>query len=434
MIAGARGLVAAAALSTALSARATRAGERLAIGRDLGAPLIAVERAVRDSALVVEGAMRRFHGRSSLALFRVATSLKGKVEPKRDIVVDFEKAPYGTWPKRGERAVLCLSKGEDERSYRLASYCASILPATAPVRSAIRKMAGTTAEGDEDAFARTEGGAALLRGDEPGNGSEGGTGNALDRPLVRALPRVEFADEYADAVAESETVLTGTLTDIRPSREGFTGMFRVEEAFVGYAGFKAPVRVAFVRPKRESRAAAPPSAGRYVLFLRGSERGDGFRVIPGAPSAVRVTDPVQEAKIKRAVIALAEVAAQGRIGLTTVQATLAEWQDSWNARDLARCILCYSAGSTLRRRYEVGGERRSSLAEQIKGFLGRAELSIRRVERSGVFAFLPGEAGPETATVTVILTLSADNVRDRRTAKMKFVREGREWLILEEGF
>ncbi len=378
--------------------------------------------------------MRRFHGRSSLALFRVAASLKGEAEPKQDIVVDFERAPYGTWPKRGQRAVLCLARGEDERSYRLATYCASILPATAPVRFAIREMAGTTEEGGEAALERADGGVAPLPGGGSGDGSEEGAWKGGDRPLVRALPRVELAEEYADAVAESETVLTGTLTGIRPSHEGFTGTFRVEEALVGYAGFKAPVRVAFVRPKRDARPAAPPSAGRYVLFLRGSETGDGFRAIPGAPGAVRVTDPAQEAKIKRAVVSLAEMAGLERLGLTTVQATLAEWQDAWNVRDLARCIRCYGAASTLRRQYETGGERRSSLAEQIKGFHGKAEISVRRVERSGVFAFLPGAAGPETATVTVILTLSAGDVRDRRTAKMKFVREGREWLILEEGF
>jgi hypothetical protein len=243
------------------------------------------------------------------------------------------------------------------------------------------------------------------------------------------IARDRSAEEHADMVAESETVLVGVLTDVRRSGGGFVGAFNVKEAVVGYAGFKVPIRVEFVS-KGPRATVSPPSAGRYVLFMRGSETGDGFRVISRGPGAVRLTDPAAETKIKRAVVTLADRMAPNRLGLTTVQATLAEWQDAWDARDLKRCIRCYSRRSALRKLYDTGGEGRKRLAEQISAYPGKVRISIRRVERSRVFA----ARSRESATVTVLLALSADDLHDRRTAKMRFVREGREWLILEEGF
>jgi hypothetical protein len=379
---------------------------------DLGVPLIAVARAVERSALVVEGAPRRYRGRSSRAAFHVTASLKGDADPGQPIIVDFEKAPYGIWPKRGQRAVLCLSKGDGEHSYELASYYASVLPATDSAKSAIREI--LVPGGVEPATPTDE--------TQPTDETETTTDGT---PTIRA---VELADDYADMVADSETVLVGALTGIRPSSEGFVARLVVEEALVGYAGFKAPVRVEFVAGGRGALG-DPPPPGRYVMFLRGSEAGDGFTVVSRTAGAARLTGDRRDAKIKRAVTALAGAAGYNRLGLTTVQATLAEWQDAWNARDLERCMRCYSPRNALRREYD-SGEGRARLTEQIKSYAGQVKLSIQSVVRPRA----PGAGEEETAAVTVIVTLSAGSPVDRPTAKMKFVREGREWLILEEGF
>jgi hypothetical protein len=379
---------------------------------DLGVPLLAIEKAVDRSALVVEGAPRRYRGRSSRAVFHVTASLKGDADPEQPIIVDFEKAPYGIWPKRGQRAVLCLSKGDSEHTYELTSYCASVLPATDSAKSAIREMLVPSEV--EPATPAEE----PLPPDE----------TATTTDSSPAIPAVELAKDYANMVADSETVLVGALTGFRPSSDGFAATFNVEEALVGYAGFKVPVRVDFVAGGRGALG-KPPAPGRYVMFLRGSETGDGFTVVSRTAGAARLTGARREAKIKRAVTALAEHAGGKRPRLTTVQATLAEWQDAWNSRDIERCILCYSPRNALRVEYASGGGR-ERLSEQIKSFPGQVKLSIQRVKRSPAL----GAGEEETATVTVLVTLSAVSPDDRPAATMKFVREEGEWLILEEGF
>jgi hypothetical protein len=259
--------------------------------------------------------------------------------------------------------------------------------------------------------------------------------------------------------AASETVLIGALGNVRPGGgEGvaLVGRLRVEGSLLGYGAYSEPIMVRF--PAAAGKAEGP-GAGRYLLFLKGDPAGDGFTAI----DAVRLTDAAVEAKARTEGLA----ALGSRHGtLTTVQATLAEWEDSWNARDLDRCIRCYSGRTPLRARYEAGGKSREELAAQVASFRGKVGLSIRAVRRAvapsprraGRCAAkgralgggeTEGEEGPppplpapraatrqagETADVEVEVVLSAQDLVDHRRTTMKLVREGEEWLILDEGF
>ena len=123
----------------------------------------------------------------------------------------------------------------------------------------------------------------------------------------------------------------------------------------------------------------------------------------------------------------AALGASGGKVLTTVQATLAEWESAWNARDLKRCMRCYSRKSKLRKQYGGGGEGRRNLEQQIEDFPGKVSLALQRI------TLLPSQ-GIRAADATVVLKLTSSGVEDRRTATMQLVHEDGEWLVLNEGF
>jgi hypothetical protein len=407
---------------------------------------------VRVASLVIEGRVERLCLPSPRVEVSVATALKGSASSGQ-LTVDLAKAPLGRWPREGERSILCLD-GAASDGYGLSGFHASILPST---RSTLRTVRGWLAE---------------------------------------RKPTPPPPNPYAGAVAASETILTGTLGNVRPCRgrgSAATGTFRVEGSVLGYSGYSAPIITCFpaLRQAEPSSSSVEPGAegeadlpdpGRYLLFLKGNLKGNGFTVV----DAVRLTDAAAEAKATRQSLAALR-RAQGDGTFTTIQATLAEWQDSWNAGDLDRCIRCYSGRNPLRERYEAGGETREELAAQLGGFRGKVRLSIRAIRRSiapspkdrarrggppsllgsyeGPPPSLPapraasrqagvdlakegggeteGEKGlspPGTADVEVDVVLSTRDLVDHRRATMKLVREGGsptgagEWLILDEGF
>ena len=69
--------------------------------------------------------------------------------------------------------------------------------------------------------------------------------------------------------------------------------------------------------------------------------------------------------------------------------------------------------------------------------IGDAEggrLPVRVRTQTGVEAASSGQQhGPDRAEATVLIELTVLGIQDRRTTKMRFVREDGEWLILEEG-
>ncbi|MHC4249443.1 MAG: hypothetical protein ACYS9X_09995 [Planctomycetota bacterium] len=363
------------------------------------APGRAIERSVGAADLVVMaegGRVARSSPRPVLWAFRVADMLKGDGGPS-EVKVDLEKAPVGLWPREGERAILCLSWGAGG-AYELASHFRSIL------------------EPDEAQAVREAVSAAKAVADtSPGTD----TGKPRETPTVTTPvgPRRDpAADLMKRQVAGVDTILLGTLSGIRPSGSGVEGIFRVAESLLGYGGFVEPIGVRL--------RGSSPEAGRYVLFLRGSLTDATFST-SAREGTVRIADAAAEKKIKDSVRSALR-ARKGKV-LTTVQASLTEWQLAWNARDLKRCMRCYARGSKLRKQYDSGAEGRQKLEQQMANFPGKVSLTLRRIA-------LSPRQGVRAADATVMLKLTASGMEDRRTATMQLVHEDGEWLILNEGF
>ncbi len=365
----------------------------VAVGRtSFAQPERVIERTVRAATLVVLAEPVRFKRPSPRAEFRIAKALKGKLD-SRELLVSLEKAPVGLWPKRGQRMILCLSAPASGRTYELTSHFGSVL---SPDNA---EMVGRM-------IARMEPGVAVAGADGAVPASE------LDVKVTEAMTR---------HVDEAETILVGVLSDVRlVGADGAVGAFKVEEALLGYADYPAPVTVLFPGDP-------PPKAGRYVLYLRGSRRGSGFTVTSRPNGVVRLTDPVEEANLRRPI---AKAVGPRAHKFTTIQATMAEWQVAWNKRDLDLLMRCYSRHNSLRKRYELGEEARKGLKEQLAGFPGTVELSLQEASRARPTT----EGAKDAADVRVLLKLVAKEAEDRRPATMRFVLEGGEWLILEEGF
>ncbi|MHC5053523.1 MAG: Cif family virulence factor [Planctomycetota bacterium] len=368
-------------------------------GTAFAAPGRALERSVGAADLVVVtegGRVARSSPRPVLWAFRVADMLKGDGGPS-EVKVDLEKAPLGLWPRKGERAILCLSWGAGG-TYELASHFRSIL------------------EPDEAQAVREVVAASKVAAD---TSPETDTGKPRETRTVTTPvgPRRDpAADLMKRRVAGADTILVGTLSGVRPSGSGAEGIFRVEESLLGYGGFTEPIGV---RLKGSS-----PEAGRYVLFLRGSLTDATFST-SAREGTLRIADAAAGKRIKDSVRSSLR-ARKGKV-LTTVQATLAEWQQAWNARDLKRCMRCYASGSKLRRQYDSGAEGRQKLEQQMANFPGKVSLTLRRIG-------LSPRPGTRAADATVMLKLTASGMEDRRTATMQLVHEDGEWLILNEGF
>ena len=138
--------------------------------------------------------------------------------------------------------------------------------------------------------------------------------------------------------------------------------------------------------------------------------------------------PDCEETVKRVRVALGP--RKGR--LTTVQATLVEYESSWNRRELGRLMRCYSRVNRLRKLHDRDPDARRRLASQLNDFSGELELSLLRVMRSpaSITASQPHAA---KTCAEVEIAISGDSFRDRMLATMEFVREGGEWLLLDDG-
>ena len=372
----------------------------MAGGAASAAPGRAIERSVRAADLVVVaegGRMARSSARPVLWNFRVADMLKGDGGPS-EVRVDLEKAPVGLWPRKGERTILCLSWNKGG-VYKLASYYRSIL--NPDQAQAVRAVV---------AAART----VIAPSPEPGKGEPKVTPGAAT--TVGRPPSDPVSDLMKRRITGADTILVGALSGVRPSGGGVEGIFKVEESLLGYGGFVEPISV---RIKGGS-----PEAGRYVLFLQGSLRDATFST-SFRDDAVRIADAAAGEKIKGS-IRTALGSEKGKV-LTTVQATLTEWQSAWNSRDLKRCMRCYSSSSNLRKQYDSGDEGRKTLEQQMANFPGKVSLTLQRIA-------LSLREGTRAVDATVMLKLTAFGTEDRRTATMQLVHEDGEWLVLNEGF
>jgi len=376
--------------------------------------------AVRGAGLIVEAIAGGVLPPGPDIEVEVTSFIKGEAAGRR-LEVRMAKAPHGRWPREGESRILCLvalaDDGPDAQPapstdaaaapstdasagdggparggrYELATHHGSILPATDAARKAVRGwMQGKPPRRHTPAVARR--GARLAR------------------------------NPYLKPAAASDSVLVGTLADVRTEGKAgsdIVGSFNVDEALLGYGAFKAPISVHFGAAGNTLRP------GRYVLFVAGSRSGRGFVVV----KHVKLSDDAAEAGTKHLV--LEALGARGA-RLTTIQATLAEWQDAWNSRDAARCILCYSRRSRLRKRYASGDAHRRGLQRQIDESSGTVAISIERIR---VILAPTAEGAREAAEVDVVLELTPrTGAASRERATMQFVSEAGEWLILREGF
>ena len=352
----------------------------------------AIGRSVRAASLVVLAKRASREIESSRVRFSVIGTLKGR-QRLSSVTVNLEKAPVGLWPKRSSSSILCLARRSSGR-YELATHFGSILSSDDGdiVRRAVKLELPPVVP-------------------RP-------TGNG--KPVVRVTPADTEAELRRRRVAESDTILVGALSDVREAGPStFLAAFKVEEALVGYGGYGSPITVRF--------AGQPPVAGRYLFYLRGSATDGSFVPASSKWGIVRIHDAAAEEKLKASIRA---AIGKDRPVLTTIQATLAEWQVAWNKRELERCIRCYSRQSTLRKLFERSDEGRKSLLQQIRSFPGAVELSLQRISLTRT----PGPRATSAADVTVLLKLAAEAHEDRRSATMKFVFEDGQWLILEEGF
>ncbi len=430
------GIVIAAALGSAASAQMGAGDVHL---------LTDCAPAVRAADLVIEGVAGALLPPPSCIVVTVTSALKGELEAER-IAVYLDKAPLGRRPKKGEARVLCLvarrdgelvtpaaspaepagpveaaeaTDGDDAiavdenaappeppaplPAYELATYHASILPATEAARAVVVRCV--------DVEAPTVPGLRILAAP-----------SAEGAPAEHTAPGV---NPYMRAAAASDAILAGTLSGAGP--EGDAGKdvvrkFTVEGAIFGYGAFREPITVRF--PARGGEVATPPP-GRWLLFLVGGRSGAGFDVV----KHVSLHDPAREALVKRLAL---EAVGPRTARLTTIQATVAEWQDAWNARDAERCIRCYSRESRLRRRYASGGSARRDLERQMKRTPGTVRVSIRRI-RMVLAPTSDGARKSAHVDVVVALTPLPGSTRDEH-ATMEFVHEKGEWLILREGF
>ncbi|MHC5058111.1 MAG: Cif family virulence factor [Planctomycetota bacterium] len=380
--------------------------------------------AVRKADLIVEAIAGAVRLPSSDLEIAVTSVLKGEADGEC-LTVRMEKAAMGRWPRESEAGILCLvalPEGRTEElvpeegevagpQYELATHHASVLPATDEAREAVRAwMQGKAPPRPPSAVAQA--------------GAPSGPGTPPpDSPRTRgARPGV---NPYLRPAAASDAVLVGALTGVGPeggSGPDIVGSFTVEGALFGYGAFKSPIAVRF--PARSGEA-TQPGPGRYLLFLVGSRSGDGFIVV----ERVRLSGGPREVEAKRLAL---EALGPRSARLTTIQAALAEWQDAWNARDVARCILCYSRASRLRRRYASGGNARRDLERQIRESPGTVSVSIEAIR---VVLAPTSEGARETAEVKVLIELTPrTGAAAREGATMQFVHEIGEWLILREGF
>ncbi len=356
-----------------------------------------LERSVRTANLVVLAEPTRFMRPSARVIFRVSDTLKGKGKGDK-VVVDLTKSPVGLWPKKGDKSILCLANPRSGKTYHLATYFASVLPPDSAdaVRKAVARELPPPVPRSVDVV----------------------------KPAPGVTPVDAAARALAQQVAASDTILLGRLSDVRDAGAGeFFATFKVEDALLGYGGYGSPVTVRF-------RGKAP-EAGKHLLYLRGATKDGRFVVASPKWGVVPVADAAAEEKLKGSVRA---AAGKRKAVLTTIQATIAEWQDAWNKRDLARCIRCYSRESTLRKHYEGGEEGRKQLVKQVRNFPGTVELSLQRISLTRTAG---GAAKAADVTVLLKLVASGPDTRareDRKAATMGFVLEDGEWLILEEGF
>ncbi len=363
-------------------------------------------RAVRESDLVVEAVAARVLPPSPDIEIAVSAVLKGRTGEER-VSVRLEKSSMGRWPKEGEARIFCLS-ARPEGGYELATHYASILPASEEARRAVRRLVGARAR-------------------------EKSREMSDEKPAPPPDRRRKTPNPYLRTAAASDAILVGTLAGVESEAGSSTdvvGSFSVEGALFGYGDFRAPVPVRF--PARGVEA-PPPPPGRYLLFLAGSRSGDGFVVV----KAVRLSGAALEGEAKRLAL---EAIGPRTARLTTIQATLAEWQDAWNAQDVARCILCYGRESRLRRRYASGGIARRELEREIRASPGTVAVSIEKI---CVVLAPTSEGARETAEVEVTVELTplpgaaarlSAAAQAGKPATMQFIRENGEWLILREGF
>jgi hypothetical protein len=423
--------------------------------------------AVRKAGLVVEAVVGAVLRPEPILEITVTSVLKGEVG-EGPLSVRMEKAPLGRWPKKGEARIFCLvsvAKAEPavparkhlvltaegaenaekvvkvnvenaegataavksdgvvsapdavparSTAYELATHRGSIIPVTHEMREAV--LAWLKGQAPEPAQSTA---ALALRMVEP---AEPVTPLPDSPESQDASPGV---NPYLRAAAASDAVLIGTLMGVGPeggSGSDVVGSFAVTGALFGYGGFRSPISVRF--PAGRAGATQPPP-GRCVLFVTGSRYGGGFVVV----ERVRLINAKGEAETKRLV---KEAIGLRSARLTTVQATLAEWQGAWNARDVARCMLCYSRKSRLRRRYASGGSARRNLVRQIKESPGAAAISIEAIR---IVLAPTSDGAREAAEVDVVLEFTPKpGATASQRATMQFVREKGEWLILREGF
>ena len=361
-------------------------------GQDDRQALEGIDRAVRIAGLVIEATAERRTLPSSFVEFGDGIVLKGSLDGG-ELAVDLQWAPVSRWPSKGERRILCLVGKADGR-YELATYHACVLPATRSVRSVVMES-------------------------------------------IRRCPSPQAPDPFKETTAASEAVFVGALTNVIASRDrgsaganGFIGTFAPEDVLLGHAGPGGPFMVTFPTAyhlRGGPRGRSRPRAGRYLLFAKSGMTSEALVVVDAVP--------LVDARARAEATRRARAALGNRKGrLTTVQATLAEYETSWNDRNVDRVVRCYSRGSTVRGRYASSGDTRRRLARQLEAFSGQIGLSLLRTRTPGTRrAGQSPDATTADAEVAVTIRLSG-GPGDLFCVTMELVHEDGEWLIARDGF
>ncbi|MBN1809256.1 MAG: hypothetical protein JW909_09330 [Planctomycetes bacterium] len=378
------------------------------------------DRTFKAAPVVIVGTAVALDAKGSVRL-RVTMPLKGMgLLPGAEVSVDVSAAPVGTWPSLGMQVVAGVEH-VSENNYRLTARFGSLLPAEQSVIQAVRKLLAEQPSAPSDTPLPD----AAPAVDSPLPAEQGDIGPR--GPVSPAV--VHVTDSLETQALAAEMIAVGRVVEVRFSTEkGVRAILRFSVETRLFGGGVPDLIEVHVPAPDVNYTGEPPSfrTGRYCLFMTSRKSGGGLDMVSPYFGAYYLEDDTQEALLKQKIFAT-PVMRQRKLSapiLTTLQATIGVWQASWNEKNLARLITCYSRKSVFHRLYAAGGSHRMALDRKLREFPGTVAVRIVGVS----------DRTEAEAKVAVELLLEVSGASEQRPAVMRFVKEEGEWRILEEGF
>lgn len=373
------------------------------------------ERTERSETVVVAEACKV--GDQGLAECRVLSALKGSLKAKATFRVRFSRVYGGAWPEKGVTAIYFLKSSpgggrtgffRSQPPLTLISDTEGLAPPTAE-RIAVLQLAAA---------------GKYLKGPA--------------RPAVRV--ELPAPNSLEGMVIDASCVAAGTVQEVSLTKlTDYAAVldFRVEKVFKGdLERGRILVRVPEANPNAIAPEQKPltPKAGPAVLMFLREGPGEAYRLISPFRGYLSTAGPevLRElhAQLAAAVEKEQQLRQQGLVGnpgdRDTVAGTLLAWQRSWEAKEIANVLACYSRQSPWRRKWESGPEGRRELARVLEVYPAHIEVICDRVVEQ--------KESKDRATAHVrIRVISQGNYVEIRPAVMTLAFENGQWLIVDEG-